>query len=213
MSPPEQAIDIRKPGDSQTALSLRRSLLIGGIGFSVVSLAIFATVAFAERWMYSHLGVSGAYIVWTTLFMLLGGRVFSLLVIEPNRMSRFHALFGAAFFCYAVGWVGAYFIVRGAVGEWLGSLMGSALMALVIAAGFRVLRSAVGLSVLLFLANSAGYFLGSMLNDTLRGRPGMLLWGAVYGLFLGAGLGASLHIAQSRRARSSIPETETSDVR
>ena len=79
MAPDHQAANIRHSGESHTALSLRKSLLIGGIGFSLVSLGIFATVAFAERWMYSHLGVSGAYIVWTTLFMLLGGRVFSLL--------------------------------------------------------------------------------------------------------------------------------------
>ena len=211
MTPDHQAVGIR-PSGTFRALSLRKSLLIGGIGFSLVSLAVFATVAFAERWMYSHLGVTGAYIVWTILFMVLGGRVFSLLSVESNRMIRFHALFGAAFFSYAIGWVGAYFIVRGAFGEWLGSLLGSVLMALVIAAGFGVLRSATALSVLLFVTNSAGYFLGSALNDSLRGQPGMLLWGAVYGMFQGTGLGASLYVAQSRRALSSIPETETQDV-
>ena len=163
MTPDHMAVKTRPSGTSR-ALSLRKSLLIGGIGFSLVSLAVFATVAFAERWMYTHLGVAGAYIVWTILFMLLGGRVFSLLSVEPNRVLRFHALFGAAFFSCAVGWVGAYFIVRGAFGEWLGSFLGSALMALVIAAGFGVLRSAPGLSALLFVTNSAGYFLGSVLK-------------------------------------------------
>jgi hypothetical protein len=85
-------------------------------------------------------------------------------------------------------------------------------MALVIAAGFGVLRSAPNLSALLFITNSAGYFFGSVLNDILRGTIGMLLWGAVYGLFLGAGLGAALYVAQSQRAHSPMPESETLDA-
>jgi hypothetical protein len=155
MAPDHQTVNTRHPVDSQTALSLRTSLLIGGLGFSLISLGIFATVAFAERWMYSHLGVSGAYLVWTILFILFGGLVFSLLVVEPNRRLRFHALFAGAFFSYAVGWVGAYFTVRGLFGEWLGSF---------------------------------------------------------YGLFLGAGLGAALYVAQSQRAHSPMPESETLDA-
>jgi hypothetical protein len=34
--------------------------------------------------------------------------------------------------------------------------------------------------------------LGSIINNQLGGRPGMLLWGLIYGLFLGAGIGALL---------------------
>jgi hypothetical protein len=56
------------------------------------------------------------------------------------------------------------------------------------------------LSGLLFVANSLGYFLGSALNNSIGGRAGMLLWGTVYGLCLGAGLGAVLYFAQARRA-------------
>ena len=174
------------------------SLLIGGLGFCLASLCVFATVAFAERWMYARLGLYGAYIAWTALFILLGGGALGPLVAGRWRLPKFYLLFGLAFFAYAAGWVGAYFTLRGAAGEWAGSLMGSLLMGCVFALGFGAMRSALNLSAVLFVANSAGYFLGSALNDFVGGRAGMLLWGAAYGLCLGAGLGAALHLAQAR---------------
>ncbi len=180
--------------------SLARSLVTGGLGFCLASLCVFATVAFAERWMYTRLGLLGAYLAWTALFILLGGGALGSLAVGRWRLPRFYMLFGAAFFAYAAGWVGAYFVLRGAAGEWVGSLAGSLLMGLVLAAGFGAARSFLKLSVTLFVANSLGYFLGSALNETLRGRAGMLAWGAVYGLWLGAGLGAALHFAQARHA-------------
>lgn len=176
--------------------SLGSSLAIGGVGFSLVSLAVFATVAFGERWMYAQLGLFGAYLAWTAFFILLGGGVLGSLVAGRWRLPRFYLLFGLAFFAYAAGWVAAYFVFRGAAGEWVGSFAGSVLMGVVIAAGFGALRSAVKLSPILFAANSIGYFLGSALNNTIGGAAGMLLWGTAYGLFLGAGLGAVLHLAQ-----------------
>jgi hypothetical protein len=182
------------------APSLRRSLMTGGLGFCLVSLCVFATVAFAERWMYTHLGLFGAYFTWTALFILLGGGVLGSLVVGRWRLPKFYLLFGAAFFAYAAGWVGAYFILRGVAGEWVGSLVGSLLMGLVFAAGFGVARSLLSLASVLFVANSVGYFLGSALNDAIGGKIGMLLWGAVYGLCLGAGLGVVLHLSQARRA-------------
>src|SRR5262249_44282297 len=66
--------------------SLVRSLLIGSFGFCLASLCVFASVAFAERWMYRNLGLSGAYVVWTVLFILLGGALLSPLVIGPGRL-------------------------------------------------------------------------------------------------------------------------------
>lgn len=180
--------------------SLARSLVTGGLGFCLASLCVFATVAFAERWMYTRLGLLGAYLAWTALFILLGGGALGSLAVGRWRLPRFYLIFGAAFFAYAAGWVGAYFFLRGAAGEWVGSLAGSLLMGSVLAVGFGAARSSLKLSVILFAANSAGYFLGSALNEAVRGRAGMLLWGAVYGLWLGAGLGAALHFAQARRA-------------
>ncbi len=181
--------------------SLQRSLLIAGLGFGLASLCVFATVAFAERWMYTQLGLWGAYLVWTVLFILLGGGVLGSLVVGRWRLPKFYLLFGLAFFVYAVGWTGAYFALRGTVGEWVGSLVGSLLMGTVFAVGFGVTRSALTLSAVLFVANSIGYFLGSALNDAIGGPVGMLLWGTAYGVFLGAGLGAVLHLAQARRIR------------
>ncbi|MGH7494494.1 MAG: hypothetical protein ACREOO_19140 [bacterium] len=183
--------------------SLGRSLLIGGVGFCLVSLCVFATVAFAERWMYAQLTMPGAYLAWTALFILLGGGILGSLVAGKWRLPKFYLLFGAAFFAYAVGWVTAYAIWRDGAGEWLGSFAGSILMGLVLSAGFGVVRSTLNLSAVLFVANSVGYFVGSAVNNAVNGSTGMLLWGCVYGLCLGAGLGAVLHFVQYRRADES----------
>ncbi|HEY5884378.1 MAG TPA: hypothetical protein VIT88_06800 [Pyrinomonadaceae bacterium] len=181
---------------SEPVQSLSRSVATGALGFGAVSVCVFATVAFAERWMYLNLGLYGAYLAWTLLFIVLGGAVLGSLVDGRWRLPKFYLLFAMAFFAYAAGWVAAYFTLRGVVGEWVGSFVGSLLMALVFAQAFGALPSLIKLFVVLFVANSIGYFLGSALNDYLGGRPGMLMWGAAYGLFLGAGIGAVLWSAQ-----------------
>ena len=95
--------------------------------------------------MYSNLGLLGAYITWTVLFILLGGALFGSLVVGRWRLPKFYLLYGLAFFFYAVGWVAAYFVLRDGAGEWVGSLAGAILMALVFAAGFGVMRSTLKL--------------------------------------------------------------------
>ena len=191
-------IRIRPPMTNQpkNLPPLERAIITGAIGFSLVSLCVFATVAFAERWMYAQLGLWGAYLVWTAMFILLGGAVLGSLVVGRWRLPKFYLLYGLAFFAYAIGWVGAYFALRSTIGEWVGSVAGSVLMALVFAVGFGAIRSIMQLSVILFIANSLGYFAGSALNDYFGGQGGMLLWGVVYGLCLGAGIGAMLRLAQ-----------------
>ena len=177
--------------------SLARSVVTGAIGFCLVSLVVFATVAFGERWMYQRLSFAGAYLTWTVLYILLGGAVLGSLVVGRWRLPKFYLLYGLAFLLYAVGWVAAYFKLRGGAGEWLGSLAGSILMALVFAAGFKQMSSVPKFVLILFVANSIGYFLGSALNDSVGGQGGMLLWGVSYGFFLGAGIGAVLHYSQA----------------
>jgi hypothetical protein len=183
--------------DRLTAVpSLARSIATGGIGFGLISLGVFATVAFAEASMYRTLGLFGAYLAWIVLFILLSGAVFGQLAVVRWRLPGFYLLFGLAFFAYAVGWMAAYFTLRNTTGEFVGSLAGSVLMALVFAAGFGSLRSTVKLSAVLFVSNCLGYFLGSALNNFFGGREGMLLWGVAYGLFFGAGIGAAVQLVQ-----------------
>jgi hypothetical protein len=40
--------------------TLERALLTGAIGFCIASLVVFATVAFAEGWIYRNHSVAGA---------------------------------------------------------------------------------------------------------------------------------------------------------
>ena len=180
--------------------SIERSALRGALGFGAVSLLVFATVAFAERWMYANLGLFGAYGAWTLLFIGLGSLSLAGLV-APARRRVFHLCFALGFLAYAIGWMAAYFVLRDGAGEWVGSLAGSVAMAAVFAVGFGRVRSLPMFAVILFVANSAGYFAGSALNEALKGQAGMLGWGLLYGLALGAGLGAVLHLAQ-RPARA-----------
>jgi hypothetical protein len=186
---------------STTVPSLPRSIATGAVGFGLVSLCVFATVAFGERWMYQTLGLASAYLTWTVLFILLSGAVFGSLVVVRWRLPRFYLLFALAFFAYAAAWMVAYFILRGHAGEFIGSLAGSILMAAVFSLGFGSLRSTLKLSALLFVTNAVGYFLGSALNYSFNSRVGMLLWGLVYGLFFGAGIGAALHLLQRQRKK------------
>jgi hypothetical protein len=118
---PEPADGGVPPGRPDAVPPLARSPLTGGPGFCLVSLCVFATVAFAEGWMYTRLGLLGAYLAWAALFILSGGAALGSLAVGRWRLPRFHLLSGAAFFAYAGGWVGAYFVLRGAAGEWVGS--------------------------------------------------------------------------------------------
>ena len=184
-------------------MTTQKEIVTGALGFGVASLCVFATVAFAERWMYRTLSPGGAYLAWIALFILLGGSALGSIVDGRWGLPKFYLLFAIAFFAYAVGWMGAYFTLQGIVGEWVGSLLGAALMALVFAVAFGVRRSFPKFALMLFVANSLGYFIGSALNDRFDGPTGMIAWGIIYGLFLGAGIGAVLSIAQ-REIETSI---------
>jgi hypothetical protein len=155
--------------------------------------------------MYAQLGLAGAYLAWTVLFVLLGGFSLGPLVAVRWPPPRFTLLFALAFAGYAAGWTGGYFLLRGTLGEWVGSFAGSLLLGAVLALGFGTARSVLPLGALLFVASSVGYFAGSEVNGAIGGWAGMLLWGGTYGLCLGMGLGAVLHLAQKRYLKLRSP--------
>ena len=180
--------------------SLARSIATGAVGFCLVSLCVFATVAFGERWMYRNLGVLGSYVAWTVLFVVLSGAVFgSLVVVARWRLPRFYLLWALAFVAYAAAWMVAYFTLGRTTGELVGSLAGSILMAVVLAAGFGTLNAIVKVSGVVFVGNALGYFLGAAIFESFsHSETGMLLFGVLYGLFFGAGIGAALRLVQQR---------------
>ena len=166
--------------ESKPLPSLAKSITTGAIGFGLVSLIVFATVAFAERWMYENLGLFGSYLTWTILFILLSGAVFGSLVVAGRwRLPKFYLLWAVAFFAYAAVWMITYFSLGRTKGEAVGSLVGSIFMALVLAVGFRSLGAIVRVSAVLFVSNFLGYFLGAALFDSLSEPAGMLLFGVV----------------------------------
>ena len=146
--------------------------------------------------MYRTLGSLGAYLTWALLFVVLSGVVFESLVVVRSRLPSFYLLWAIAFFAYAAAWMAAYFTLGRTTGEFLGSLVGSVLMAVVLAAGFGSRGATLKISLVLFVANDIGYFLGSGLFDANPTATGMLLFGAIYGLFFGAGIGAALRMVQ-----------------
>ncbi|PYV37672.1 MAG: hypothetical protein DMG06_27465 [Acidobacteria bacterium] len=176
--------------------TLKQSLCYASVSFCLASLAVFAIVGYGEPWMRQYLGVLGPYIVATAFFILLAGGILSRLVVGPGRLVRFYLLFGLAFFCYAASWVIAYLTLRSLIGELLGSLVGTGLMALILAGAFGAKKALTRMMPALLVANSAGYFLGRVVHEAIGGKLGMILFGACYGLGFGTGLGYALFLAQ-----------------
>jgi len=176
---------------------ISRCQLEASLRFGLASLLVYATVAFGERWMYRNFGLAGSYGIWTLLFVGFGGLALKPLVVQPKPKRTFWRWFGLAFFAYATGWITSYFTLRGAAGEWVGSLVGSAVLGLVLTVVFGAQNRYIRISLELFVAHSAAYFLGGWLHHSLRGKPGMLVWGVCYGLGFGLGLARALYWAQT----------------
>lgn len=186
-------------------LKISRCQLDASLRFGLASLLVYSTVAFGERWMYQQVGLVGAYGIWTLLFILLGGQALQPLVVRATAKRTFWLWFSLAFLGYAASWMAAYFTIRGPVGEWMGSVLGSAALGMVLAAVFRAWNRYFMISVQLFVAHSAGYFLGEWFHHSVQGRIGMLLSGVCYGLGFGLGLARALFWAQTADAASTRP--------
>jgi hypothetical protein len=183
--------------DKPRVRTWREAALAGGLGFTVISAAVFATVAWGERALYSSVGKVGAYLVWTALFILGGGFALGRLVIGPGGLVRFHGFFAVSFLFYSAVWMTSYFVVRGIVGEILGTLAAGVLLGFLHLVACDVKKAGAGVVFAVLFGSTAGYFLGRVVWVAVPGPAGMVGWGIVYGLFLGLGLSLALHLSQS----------------
>jgi hypothetical protein len=174
-----------------------QSLRIGALGFCVIAVMVFLFIARTDSWLKLHLGEAGSYAVYALLFILLAGGLFRQLAIKPAPLFRFYILFAVAFLLYSTAWTTVWFALRTKPGEWLASLAATTALGLTLATAFDAPRQVFNVIVVLFVTRSAGYFGGELLHGAIPGLAGWLLWGAAYGLGLGAGLGYTLHACQA----------------
>jgi hypothetical protein len=207
------------PEETGPSAKLSLAILRGSLGFAAVSVAGFAVWACAGKWLYTRVGEAGLYLTCALVFVALSGLVLHPLVRGPGSLMRFYRIFLPAFGAYAVAWSAAWFLLRFGLGEWLGSLAGSVLLAWMIARGLGHCRSLVKVSVVVFALHSAGYFAGGRLMGWLMGSAhagllgghhfalAQLSWGLLYGLGTGAGLGYAFFTFQIESA----PMTKTAN--
>jgi hypothetical protein len=191
-----------------------RSVLLGTIGFTLVSLAGFSAWAFGGSWFYKNVGEGGLYAVSTIIFIGFAGIFLHPLIMGERKLIRFYKAFIPAFVLYAVVWSVCWFLLKFGLGEWLGSLLGCAAFSFVLARSFKSTSAFLKVVAIMFVAHSAGYFLGKIIYMSGSTPPGFLsslsksqfsllkklLWGLFYGLGFGAGIGYAFHALQSPKS-------------
>ncbi|WP_372366926.1 hypothetical protein [Candidatus Uabimicrobium sp. HlEnr_7] len=169
------------------------SIISGAVAFTIASLLVFATVAFAERQLYQTLGMLGAYVFWVILFIGSGAILLHRLVRRVMSLQRFATVYAISFSLYSTAWITSYFFMRSNTGEWVGSATGSLSLSITLAIAFHMPQKIVSWSLFFFITHSLGYFSGSYIFEILHNSKGMILWGITYGLGTGAGLGFILY--------------------
>jgi hypothetical protein len=205
LDPPSIVARAQASGDAVQPPTLAASVLRGIIGFTLVSVGGFAPWPIFERWLRS-MGEMDLYIACLVMFIGLSGICLHRLIIGPGSLPRFYKLFSLAFTAYAVAWVAIWVLLRNNAGGIGGLLGGACAMGLVFALAFDAPRAIVKVVPALFVFNALGYYVGGRLHGKLaidHRALGMLLWGACYGIGLGAGLGLAFYFCQER-ARAAL---------
>ena len=202
LDPDSVAARLEASGRQEHVPSLRESILVGGVGFAAVGLAAFGVWAGVGPWLDKHVGELGLYAACAVVLIGGGGGVFGRLVIGPGRLRRFCGLFALGFFLYAGAWTGSFFSLQSQSGEWLGSVLGPAILGMTLVNAFSAPGAVKEVVAVLCLTHSIGYFAGRFLYGAIPPPIGNLFWGAAYGLCFGAGIGFALFVCQEAiRAR------------
>lgn len=213
---PESIINrITASGQTPRVPTLRESVLRGALGFTLVSLGGFAPWVLAGRWFYRNVGEAGLNAACAIVFIGLSGWLLHRLIIGPGSVIRFYQLFSLAFIAYAVSWTASWMALGGVTGGLVGLLAGTGAMGAILACGFAAWNLSPKLIAILFLTNTAGYFIGEWAHNAVAALPesqalgitldqrtrGMLAkaaWGLFYGAGFGAGIGCAFHACQAR---------------
>ena len=162
----------------------------GGLGFAVVSTAAFGVWVFGGKWFSHHGGEAAMYAGCCLVFLLLAGVLLHPLLQGQKTVSRFYKIFIPAFIVYAVAWCAGWFLMGAGNGEWVASLAGSVAFTVIMAAMLNGWRALPLSALVMFLGHSAGYFAGEKVCYTsLHSANSELMWGALYGLGFGLGIG------------------------
>lgn len=205
-------------GSGAPSIGLAGSVLLGAIGFCLVSVAGFVPWAVFGRSLGRVVGEAGLYAICALVFIALSGVVLHPLILGRGSLGRFYRLFSVVFTAYSAAWIAGWMLLRGHAGSVVGLLGGTLLMGGFLSRAFGARDAFLPVALVLFAANAVGYFLGGWVEASLRtagsvellGRTvsrgtlrmaGMLGWGVFYGLGLGAGLGYAFHRCQ-RAART-----------
>jgi len=194
--PETVAAGVRATAAPPRLLTLGQSLGFGAGGFCLIIVIVMTIAALTDTLLKKYLGDKAGYVVNALLFILMAGGVFRRLVIAPAPVFRAYLLFAAAFFLYDAAWTATYRPFRNMLGEWLGSLAGGTGLGLILATVFDAPKQAVKAILILCIGSMAGYFGGKFLHQYIPGIAGAMVWGAVYGLGMGAGLGYALYACQ-----------------
>lgn len=200
---PDSVINrIKESGNLVVLPDRRQSVMVGALGFAVVSLVVFGLWAIAGRWLTDRLGTLPFYLILAAGFMAGGPAAFGPILIGQN-LRRFYILFLGSFIGYAAIWIGCW-MKWGQLGEWLATILGPGLMATLFVNAFGAQKRFLLCAGGLVIGHTAGYFLGSLLFawELLHNRFGMEVWGLFYGAGFGAGIGLALSECQAAtRAR------------
>ena len=172
---------------------INRDVVRGSLGLGAVGVAAFAVWAFAGRTFRSEALMYGAV---AAVFLAGTG-----LLLHPlaGSLRRFYGTFVPAFVAYAVVWSAIWFAGGKRLHEWAASAAGCAVFAVVLS--WRSPSRIPSLAAALFLAHSAGYFLGGdIYYATRQAQPVLakLAWGLCYGLGFGGGIGHSYRILRPK---------------
>ena len=197
------------------APSLAGSLARGVVGFTLVSIAGFAPWAVAGMWLFNSFGEFWVYTSCALAFIACSGLSLHRLIIGPGSLARFYKVFGLTFAAYAATWIFCWMMIAGEVGCLIGLFTGAAIMGWKLTDAFDAPQATVPVVLALIASNMLGFYGGGFVQGRVTrspeitlflvslhiARPSMLgqfLWGAVYGLCFGAGIGLAFYLCQAK---------------